>query len=98
MISPMTNLNGKGPPMIVFYGTEDWLLRRGREFCEKAVAFGTRCELYTAEGQPHGFFNAPRWHGAVTCQTDKFLVSLGCLTGEPTIQVNPEAVLVKVLP
>lgn len=98
MISPMSNLDGTGPPMIVFYGTDDWLLRRGREFCEKALSFGTRCELYTAEGQPHGFFNAPPWHAAVTWQTDKFLAGLGYLTGEPTIQVSPKATLVKVLP
>jgi acetyl esterase/lipase len=98
MISPMSNLDGKGPPMIVFFGTKDWLLRREREFCQKALSFGTRCELYTAEGQPHGFFNAPPWLAAVTFQTDRFLMSLGYLTGKPTIQVHAEAVLVKVLP
>ena len=98
LISPMSNLEAKGPPMIVFYGTEDWLLRRGRQFCEKALSFGTRCELYTAEGQPHGFINGPPWHEAVTRQSDLFLASLGYLTGEPAIQAGPKAALVKALP
>lgn len=98
MISPQSNMAAKGPPMVVFFGTEDFLLNPGRRFCEKAISFGTRCELYTAAGQPHGFINSPRWHPAVTRQSDEFLVSLGYLTGAPTLRVDRQATIVRVLP
>jgi len=98
MTSPVVNMKAKGPPMILFFGTEDYFLRPGRAFCDKGITFATRCELYTAEGQPHGFVNASPWHEAVTRKSDEFLTSLGYLTGEPTMKVDAKAVLTKVLP
>ncbi len=98
LTSPMVNLKAKGPPMILFYGTEDWLLRPGRKLCEKAISFGTQCELYTAAGQQHAFINASPWHEAVIRKADEFLTALGYLTGDPTMKVDPRAELVKILP
>ena len=91
-----------GPPAIVFFGTEDSLIDRGRAFTEQMIAVGNRAELYTAEGQGHGFFQELRrighWHEAVFHQSDRFLASLGYLQGEPTIERPVAEVLKKVLP
>jgi acetyl esterase len=91
-----------GPPAIVFFGTEDNLIERGRAFAEQMIAVGNRAELYTAEGQGHGFFQELRpighWHEAVVHQSDLFLASLGYLHGEPTIERPVAEVLKKVLP
>ena len=50
---------------------------------------GSRCELVTYEGQPHGFFNFGRSENKYFLDTlkkaDAFLVSLGYLKGEPTV-------------
>lgn len=82
------------PPAIFFYGTEDRMfLDVAREFCRKAKAQGLRCELWTAAGKPHGFFNGPPWHEATLRQADEFLASLGYLQGPPEIKPAAEAVL-----
>lgn len=86
------------PPAIVFFGTADRLLVPSREFCQKAIDLDNRCELWIAEGQRHGFFNRSPWHEATLFQADKFLASLGYLQGEPTIQVDRDAVLRRQLP
>ena len=86
------------PPAIVFFGTADRLLTPSQEFCRKAIDLGNRCELWTAEGQGHGFFNRSPWHEATLFQADRFLASLGYLQGEPTIEVDKDAVLKRQLP
>ncbi len=77
----------RGPPTILFYGTEDPLQEGGRDFSRQLAAAGTRAELYTARGQPHGFFNRfphSPWHALVLRQIDVFLTSLGYLKGKAT--------------
>jgi acetyl esterase/lipase len=77
-----------GPPAILFFGTEDALLERARDFAGKMQQAGNRVELYTAAGQKHGFFNdrpGSPWHALVVRRTDLFLASLGDLQGPPTI-------------
>ena len=86
------------PPAIVFFGTADRLLVPSREFCQKAIDLGNRCELWTAKGQGHGFFNRSPWHEATLVQADRFLASLGYLQGEPMIEVDQDAVLERQLP
>lgn len=85
-----------GPPAILFFGTDDALLVPAREFVAQMEAAGNRVELYTADGQKHGFFNdrdnSP-WHAATLRQTDAFLGSLGCLKGQPAIEAPTNAVL-----
>ena len=92
-----------GPPAILFYGTEDPLLFGGRRFVRESNAAGTRVELYTAAGQDHGFFNdrpGSPWHALVVRQTDRFLVLLGYLAGDPAIEppTGSPAKLDKVVP
>jgi acetyl esterase len=79
-----------GPPAILFFGTEDSLQEKARDFARQLIAAGTRAEFYTAAGQSHGFFNrsdSSPWHAVVLRQIDLFLVSLGYLHGDPAIGI-----------
>jgi acetyl esterase len=89
-ISPTRNLSKDAPPAIIFYGTEDRMLSMGEAYCARATALGVRAEMYTAQGQPHGFFNRPPWREKTLYEADRFLASLGCLEGEPTLAVPAE--------
>ena len=50
---------------------------------------GSRCDLFVYEGQGHGFFNYrnKQMYYNTVLETDKFLIDLGYLTGEPTLQM-----------
>jgi len=85
VISPIRYVSKDMPPAIVFFGTADRLLPHGKALLAKAKTCGNRVELYTAEGQPHGFFNRPPWQTLTTIQADRFLASIGYLKGEPTL-------------
>jgi len=92
-----------GPPAILFFGTEDYLLEGARIFTRQMIAAGNRAELYTAASQKHGFFNdrgGTPWHAVVMHQTDLFLGSLGFLKGQPTkpLPADTQAVLRKEIP
>jgi hypothetical protein len=54
---------------------------------------GSRCDLFSYEGQGHGFFNFQKEINAenkyfleTVYQTDLFLESLGYLSGKPTVR------------
>jgi len=85
-ISPIRYVSKDTPPAIVFFGTADRLLPHGKALLAKAKEKSNRVELYTAEGQPHGFFNRPPWQQLTTIQADRFLASIGYLKGEPTLE------------
>ncbi|MBI4623572.1 MAG: alpha/beta hydrolase [Verrucomicrobia bacterium] len=93
LIAPLNEPQKGLPPAIFFFGTADQLLIPSRAFCEKSIALGNRCELWTAEGMPHGFFNRQPWHDATLRKADEFLTALGYLKGEPQIKAPAEAVL-----
>jgi len=78
-ISPTLHLKKDSPPTLILFGTADRLLAMGEEFMKKSKELGHRAELFTAEGQPHGFFNRPPWLEKTTQRMDEFLVSIGCL-------------------
>jgi acetyl esterase len=86
-ISPTLHLTKDSPPTLLFYGTDDWLLRQGEEFMQRSKELGHRAELFTAPGEPHGFFNRPPWREKTLARADEFLESLGYLKGKPTINV-----------
>jgi acetyl esterase/lipase len=86
-ISPVLHLKKGSPPTLLFYGTDDWLLGQGKEFMERSKELGHRAELFTAEKQPHGFFNRSPWRERTLRRADEFLRTLGYLDGAPTIQV-----------
>ncbi len=85
--SPMHNIDENMPPTTVFLGTEDQLIpvetaEKYKELMNKA---GKRCDLHLYEGQKHAFFNKEKYYETVL-EADKFLASLGYISGEPTLQ------------
>ena len=78
-ISPTLHLAKDSPPTLIFFGTADRLAIMGDEFMKKSKELGHRAELFTAEGQPHGFFNRSPWLEKTTQRMDEFLVSLSYL-------------------
>ena len=89
-ISPVLYLTKDSPPTLLFYGTDDRLIEQGKEFMRRSQELGHRCEMLTAEKQPHGFFHKSPWYEKTLRRADEFLVSLECLQGKPTIEV-PDA-------
>jgi len=78
-ISPTLHLKKDSPPTLILFGTADRLSPMGEEFMKKSKELGHRAEMFTADGQPHGFFNRPPWLERTTQRMDKFLVSIGYL-------------------
>ena len=78
-ISPYHHLRKNGPPTLILFGTEDRLLQQAPPFIAKAKELGNRVELYTAEGQGHGFFNQSPWLERTLERMDEFLVEIGYL-------------------
>ena len=86
-ISPILYLAKDSPPTLLLFGTDDFLLKQGEEFIERAKELGQRSEMFTAEKQPHGFFHKSPWFERTLYRTDEFLTSLGYLQGPPTIKL-----------
>lgn len=85
--SPLHNINKTAPPTTVYLGTKDNLIpvATAELYQKKMKDLGLRCDLHLYEGQGHGFFNVAGYYETLL-ETDKFLVSLGYLTGEPTLK------------
>jgi dipeptidyl aminopeptidase/acylaminoacyl peptidase len=83
-ISPTLHLTKHSPPTLIFFGTADRLAVMGDEFMKKSKELEHRADLFTAEGQPHGFFNRPPWQERTTQRMDEFLVSIGYLPAQTT--------------
>jgi acetyl esterase len=83
--SPRHTVTAAAPPMIVFVGSLDKLIRTEvlELFAKELDAVGVRCEVKVYEGQPHGFFNFregnTRYYDETLAEADKFLTSLGWL-------------------
>ena len=95
-LSPYHHVGPGAPPAVIFHGRADTTVpyRSVEIFTEKMQADGNRCELHGYEGKTHGFFNYGRDDGLAFYDTvrkmDAFLVSLGWLTGQPTIRAPSE--------
>jgi acetyl esterase/lipase len=79
LLSPTLHVTKKTPPTLVLFGTSDFLMAQGEEFMQRAKEAGCRAELFTAENEPHGFFNRPPWRDRTIARMDEFLVSLNYL-------------------
>lgn len=90
-ISPYHHVKQGQPPTIIFFGTDDNLLKGAEHFATASKQTGNRCELLTWKGLKHGFFNFGRYKNKPYLETvraaDKFLASLDYLEGEPTIEL-----------
>ena len=90
-ISPTHNVKAGVPPTIVFHGKADSTVPFAtvEAFAAAMKKAGNRCEVAGFEGQQHGFFNFGRGDNAMFLETvkqaDKFLASLGWMSGEPTV-------------
>jgi acetyl esterase len=91
--SPNNFVTKKAPPAVIFFGTDDGLGVGGQEYLDKSAEAGNRAELYLAEGMKHGFFNKSPWMESTLRQADVFLISLGYLQGNPTIEMDAKAPL-----
>tara|TARA_Y100001934_G_scaffold259354_1_gene330535 strand:- start:9047 stop:9982 length:936 start_codon:yes stop_codon:yes gene_type:complete len=90
-LSPFHNVTKGAPPTLTHHGKGDTvvLYRTAELFHEKMLSLGNRSELAGYEDQPHGFFNFGRNENAMFAatmkRTDKFLQSLGYLSGPDAV-------------
>jgi acetyl esterase/lipase len=90
--SPFHNVTKDDPPAIVFLGSADRLIpvSTAEKFQQRMKAAGVSCEVNIFEGKPHGFFNYGRDGNRPYYETvvamDRFLTSLGWLSGPPTLK------------
>ena len=89
-ITPNLHLEKDLPPALILFGTADPLREGTKDYLAKAKELGAVAELYSAEGQPHGFFNRSPWMERTLFRADEFLASLGYLQGKPTIELPRE--------
>jgi acetyl esterase len=91
--SPAHNVNSNAPPAIVFLGTRDHLIpvKTMERFQASMTQAGRRCDLKLYEGQGHAFWGCEPFRTRTLLETDKFLASLGWLTGPPTVSEPPNA-------
>jgi hypothetical protein len=54
LLSPTLHLAKDTPPALLFYGTDDRLLKRGQEYVQRSKEVGHRAELYLAAIQAEG--------------------------------------------
>lgn len=83
-ISPLEHVDQDTPPAYILFGTKDHLKRGADEYLKVAKELGIRAEMFTAEGEGHGFFNSEPWMGKTIPVVDDFLVSLGYLNKQST--------------
>jgi acetyl esterase len=91
-LSPYHRIVPNAPPTITFHGTGDTLVAHESSvmFHEGLAASGAESELHLYDDLPHGFFN---YHYSernafrdTMAKVDRFLVALGYMQGEPTIE------------
>ena len=86
---PMHNIDKDTPPTVIFLGSMDkhMSVETAEKYKQLMEKQGLRCDLHIYKGQKHGFFNKPKFYETLL-ETDKFLTSLGYLTGKPTLKQN----------
>lgn len=84
--SPIDNIDRDVPPTTIFLGTKDKLVpvATAERYQQLVESMGVRCDLHLYEGQPHSFFNRAKYYETLL-ETDKFLTSIGYLSGAPTL-------------
>ena len=89
--SPAHHIGPHAPPTLVFLGDQDALIPLStlQRFESNMKLAGARCETRVFTGAAHGFFNREPYLTQTLIQADRFLASLGWLSGEPTLQPPP---------
>lgn len=85
--SPAHNITTGAPPTIVFLGDNDKLIpvQTLTDFVTDMKKVDARCDAHVYPMAGHGFFNKDPYFTQTLIETDKFLTSLGWLSGEPTL-------------
>ncbi|MGV8094193.1 MAG: alpha/beta hydrolase [Mangrovibacterium sp.] len=86
--SPLHNIVKGAPPTIFFLGTMDKIIpvETAKYYKTMMEKVGSRCDLHLYESEGHGFFKfKPEYYKETVFEMDRFLISLGYLNGEPTI-------------
>jgi len=90
-ISPVHHVTSEAPPTIVLHGDADKTVPVSNVIAlrDAISAAGGRCDLHLYSGRAHGFFNARPGsmddYVTTVRAMDRFLTSLGWLSGPPTI-------------
>jgi len=92
-ISPNNWIRKDMPPGIMFFGTDDKLIEPAIRSLPLAASKGVHLELWTAEGEGHGFFNQAPWFQWTLYLTDRFLQKNGYLDGEAVIKIPEEVTM-----
>ena len=90
--SPAHHVTKDAPPTVVFLGEEDDLIPVSvlRDFDAEMKKSGVRCDAHLYPKAGHGFFNKDPHFTLTLIEVDKFLASLGWLTGAPTLKAPPQ--------
>ena len=85
-VDVMQHLTAAFPPAILFFGTKDgWKIGSDAALQKLKTLGNTTAELWTAEGQAHGFFRQGPWQSLTLSAADRFLVEHGFLKGNCTL-------------
>lgn len=88
-LSPLHHVRAGLPPTLILIGDKDFLLDGCQAYVKAAKEAGCQCTLDLYANQAHGFFNPRNGQTEMffktLVSTDRFLASLGYLTGEPTV-------------
>jgi len=91
-LSPQAHLHRQMPPTLILHGQSDTLVpfAQAEAFQRRMRGLGRRCELAGYSEAGHGFFNYGRqknhWFAETMRRTDRFLDSLGYVSGPDTVQ------------
>lgn len=90
--SPTHHVTKDAPPTIVFLGDNDKLIPASvlKDFDADMKKVGARCDAHIYPKAPHGFFNHEPHFTLTLIEADKFLNSLGWITGEPTLKARAQ--------
>ena len=96
-LSPVFHVTADAPPALLLHGTADKIvpIAQADRFAAAARTVGLRCDYERIPDLGHAFVIAAyKWPEPVVVdavrRADRFLASLGWLTGEPTLVVSPQ--------
>jgi acetyl esterase/lipase len=86
--SPAHHVTKDAPPTVVFLGDEDELIPVSvvKDFEADMKKAGVRCDAHIYPKGQHGFFNKEPFLTSTLIEADRFLASLGWISGEPTLE------------
>jgi acetyl esterase/lipase len=94
-LSPLHRIAPAAPPALLVHGTADKIvsIAQADRFAAASLAAGNRCDYQRLPDLGHAFVIAGyKWPEPIVVdavrRADQFLISLGWLTGEPTLEVS----------